>query len=70
MYNVMTQPNIKPLSRGGKVHTRKEPGVQTRGLMRMDCQSYQRSERQKKQTLGGCRVHSTSYDKESCVAMA
>ena len=34
------------------------------------CQSYQQFERQIKQTTGDCRVHSTSYDKGSCFAMA
>ena len=34
------------------------------------CQSYQQSERQIKQTTGEFRVHSTSYDKGSCFAMA
>ena len=34
------------------------------------CQSYQQPERQLKQTTGECRVHSTSYDKGSCFAMA
>ena len=34
------------------------------------CQSYQQPERQIKQTTGECRVHSTSYDKGSCFAMA
>ena len=34
------------------------------------CQSYQQSEIQIKQTTGECRVHSTSYDKGSCFAMA
>ena len=34
------------------------------------CQSYQQFERQIKQTTEECRVHSTSYDKGSCFAMA
>ena len=34
------------------------------------CQSYQQPERQIKQTTEECRVHSTSYDKGSCSAMA
>ena len=34
------------------------------------CQSCQQPERQIKQTTGECRVHSTSYDKGSCFAMA
>ena len=34
------------------------------------CQSYQQPERQLKQTTGEFRVHSTSYDKGSCFAMA
>ena len=34
------------------------------------CQSYQQPERQIKQTTGELRVHSTSYDKGSCFAMA
>ena len=34
------------------------------------CQSYQRSERQIKQTTGECRVGSTSYDKGSCFSIA
>ena len=34
------------------------------------CQSYQQFERQIQQTTGECRVHSTSYDKGSCFAMA
>ena len=34
------------------------------------CQSCQQPERQIKQTTGELRVHSTSYDKGSCFAMA
>ena len=34
------------------------------------CQSCQQPERQIKQTTGELRVHSTSYDKGSCLAMA
>ena len=34
------------------------------------CQSYQQSERQIKLITGECRVHSASYDKGSCFAMA
>ena len=34
------------------------------------CQSYQQFERQIKQTTEEFRVHSTSYDKGSCFAMA
>ena len=34
------------------------------------CQSCQQPERLIKQTTGECRVHSTSYDKGSCFAMA
>ena len=34
------------------------------------CQSYKQFERQIKQTTEECRVHSTSYDKGSCFAMA
>ena len=34
------------------------------------CQSYQQFERQIQQTTEECRVHSTSYDKGSCFAMA
>ena len=34
------------------------------------CQSCQQPERQIKQTTEECRVHSTSYDKGSCFAMA
>ena len=40
------------------------------GLHVHRCQSCQQSERQIKQTTGGCRVHSTSYDKGSCFTMA
>ena len=34
------------------------------------CQSCQQPEGQIKQTTGECRIHSTSYDKGSCFAMA